>query len=281
MQDTPYILLIPLHKFGVEVKIPINNNEKGKFIVGRRTDSDVYLNEPSVSAIHCQLEWQLYKSLEGNISISISIYDSSSNGTYINGSRLARKKLCELKDNDCITFSRHKTTTTGEHVNETGYRVSLPSDHVLHQAVSSISSLLKLHPPVHAPPQVEMSSPRLSIPSEAALTAIACTTACTSGGGGGATAAASGGGGGISGVGGGGSGSGGIGVGGGGSGSGSIGVGGSGVACGSGGCELALPSSCVSETAVASVCNTNNVLYHCSDINNTHTHTHTHTYIRG
>jgi pSer/pThr/pTyr-binding forkhead associated (FHA) protein len=70
--------------------------EKGKTVIGRNPDNDIVIEEPHVSHRHCVLR----KNRGGFFIEDLS----SSNGTYVNGSRV--EGSIRLRNNDLITFGR-------------------------------------------------------------------------------------------------------------------------------------------------------------------------------
>jgi hypothetical protein len=65
--------------------------------VGRASDSDLYLNHPSVSKIHAAI----LMNREGTLLVSDT---GSTNGTYINGRRIAYGEARHLEDGDVVGF---------------------------------------------------------------------------------------------------------------------------------------------------------------------------------
>jgi hypothetical protein len=65
--------------------------------VGRATDSDLYLNHPSVSKIHAAL----LMNREGTLLVSDT---GSTNGTFVNGRRIAYGEARHVEDGDVISF---------------------------------------------------------------------------------------------------------------------------------------------------------------------------------
>ncbi len=65
--------------------------------VGRATDSDLYLNHPSVSKIHAAL----LMNREGTLLVSDT---GSTNGTYINGRRIAYGEARQIEEGDVVGF---------------------------------------------------------------------------------------------------------------------------------------------------------------------------------
>jgi hypothetical protein len=65
--------------------------------VGRATDSDLYLNHPSVSKIHAAI----LMNREGTLLVSDT---GSTNGTYINGRRIAYGEARQIEDGDVVGF---------------------------------------------------------------------------------------------------------------------------------------------------------------------------------
>lgn len=82
------------------IRIQINTNEfkdytlqKGTTTIGRRSDNDIVLNDPSVSNQHARLNH------EDNYFLTDL---RSSNGTFINGKKILHSKL---SDGDVINFA--------------------------------------------------------------------------------------------------------------------------------------------------------------------------------
>lgn len=79
--------------------------------VGRAADSDLQLNHPSVSKIHAAL----MMNLEGTLLVSDT---GSTNGTYINGRRIAYGEARQIEDGDVVGFGdvevRFRKAVTGD-----------------------------------------------------------------------------------------------------------------------------------------------------------------------
>jgi pSer/pThr/pTyr-binding forkhead associated (FHA) protein len=65
--------------------------------VGRGSDNDLYLNDKSVSKIHAAL----VMSREGTLMVADT---GSTNGTYINGRRIAYGEARQIEDGDVVGF---------------------------------------------------------------------------------------------------------------------------------------------------------------------------------
>jgi pSer/pThr/pTyr-binding forkhead associated (FHA) protein len=65
--------------------------------VGRASDSDLYLNHPSVSKIHAAI----LMNREGTLLVSDT---GSTNGTFINGRRIGYGEARHLEDGDVVGF---------------------------------------------------------------------------------------------------------------------------------------------------------------------------------
>jgi hypothetical protein len=83
---------------GETVEVPLAVRPGGRRLnVGRATDSDLYLNHPSVSKIHASL----LMNREGTLLVSDT---GSTNGTFINGRRIAYGEARHLEDGDVVGF---------------------------------------------------------------------------------------------------------------------------------------------------------------------------------
>src|SRR5438270_2426542 len=69
----------------------------GRLSVGRGTDNELYLNDKSVSKIHAAL----LMNREGTLLVSDT---GSTNGTYINGRRIAYGEARQIEDGDVVAF---------------------------------------------------------------------------------------------------------------------------------------------------------------------------------
>jgi hypothetical protein len=80
------------------VEVPLAFRPGGRRLhVGRASDSDLYLNHPSVSKIHAAL----VMNREGTLLVSDT---GSTNGTFINGRRIAYGEARHLEDGDVVGF---------------------------------------------------------------------------------------------------------------------------------------------------------------------------------
>jgi hypothetical protein len=80
------------------VEVPLALRPGGRRLnVGRASDSDLYLNHPSVSKIHAAL----LMNREGTLLVSDT---GSTNGTFINGRRIAYGEARHLEDGDVVGF---------------------------------------------------------------------------------------------------------------------------------------------------------------------------------
>lgn len=83
---------------GETAEVPLALRPGGRRLnVGRASDSDLYLNHPSVSKIHAAL----LMNREGTLLVSDT---GSTNGTFINGRRLAYGEARHLEDGDVVGF---------------------------------------------------------------------------------------------------------------------------------------------------------------------------------
>lgn len=83
---------------GETVEVPLALRPGGRRLnIGRASDSDLYLNHPSVSKIHAAL----LMNREGTLLVSDT---GSTNGTFINGRRLAYGEARHLEDGDVVGF---------------------------------------------------------------------------------------------------------------------------------------------------------------------------------
>ncbi|HVG30295.1 MAG TPA: FHA domain-containing protein [Pyrinomonadaceae bacterium] len=83
---------------GETVEVPLAVRPGGRRLnVGRASDSDLYLNHPSVSKIHAAL----LMNREGTLLVSDT---GSTNGTFINGRRIAYGEARHLEDGDVVGF---------------------------------------------------------------------------------------------------------------------------------------------------------------------------------
>ena len=82
-----------------------------RLTVGRAADSDLHLNHPSVSKIHAAL----MMNREGTLLVSDT---GSTNGTYINGRRIAYGEARQIEDGDVVGFGdvevRFRKAVTGD-----------------------------------------------------------------------------------------------------------------------------------------------------------------------
>ncbi|HEX8161360.1 MAG TPA: FHA domain-containing protein [Pyrinomonadaceae bacterium] len=80
------------------LEVPLAFRPGGRRLhVGRASDSDLYLNHPSVSKIHAAL----LMNREGTLLVSDT---GSTNGTFINGRRIAYGEARHLEDGDVVGF---------------------------------------------------------------------------------------------------------------------------------------------------------------------------------
>ena len=78
-------------------KKPYVLNKRKKFSIGRLTKNDIRLNMKTISDVHATIKWT---------KTSFIITDEkSTNGIYINGSRI--KRPIKLKDGDKIKIARY------------------------------------------------------------------------------------------------------------------------------------------------------------------------------
>ena len=106
-------------QFGVRVNAPDDSFEAQlrmqpggrRLHVGRASDSDLPLNHPSVSKIHAAL----VLSREGTLMVSDT---GSTNGTYINGRRIAYGEARQIEEGDVVGFGdvevRFRKAVTGD-----------------------------------------------------------------------------------------------------------------------------------------------------------------------
>ena len=93
-------ILVLLHEGLTIKKIPI---EKPEIIIGRLTDSDIFLDDNMVSGSHAKIEMQ--ESTQKNGVFDYFIQDlGSTNQTLVNNESITRKKLGH---NDKIRIGRH------------------------------------------------------------------------------------------------------------------------------------------------------------------------------
>jgi hypothetical protein len=81
-----------------KAEVPLGFRPGGRRLnVGRATDSDLFLNHPSVSKIHAAL----LMNREGTLLVSDT---GSTNGTFINGRRIAYGEARQIEDGDVVGF---------------------------------------------------------------------------------------------------------------------------------------------------------------------------------
>jgi hypothetical protein len=113
---------------------PIRIKEKSDVTIGRADHNTIILTEPRVSRKHAQIEWQKDTG-------AFAIFDvGSSNGTYINGDRLAVQQHHVLQDWDKIRIASivftarfvENPATIKNEFKEFGTRVHFEATEVLH-----------------------------------------------------------------------------------------------------------------------------------------------------
>lgn len=77
--------------------------DKSEFAIGRRSDSDIQLDDPSVSGRHARLSRVASPYLEGHYDVFIEDLGST-NGTEVNGRRIQQARL---RNDDRIRIGRH------------------------------------------------------------------------------------------------------------------------------------------------------------------------------
>ncbi|CAK0871053.1 unnamed protein product, partial [Prorocentrum cordatum] len=94
--------------------------------VGRLETNNVVLNDKKISKVHCRLTLRTCKQKgvdNGEILKRVFIKDSSSFGTYVNGTQLQKEQWVMLQEGDVIGLRKpHSPTTPGE------YRTTYRSD---------------------------------------------------------------------------------------------------------------------------------------------------------
>jgi pSer/pThr/pTyr-binding forkhead associated (FHA) protein len=99
-EEKSMAILVLLHEGLTIKKIPI---EKPEIIIGRLTDSDIFLDDNMVSGSHAKIEMQ--ESTQKNGVFDYFIQDlGSTNQTLVNNESITRKKLGH---NDKIRIGRH------------------------------------------------------------------------------------------------------------------------------------------------------------------------------
>jgi pSer/pThr/pTyr-binding forkhead associated (FHA) protein len=93
-------ILVLLHEGLTIKKIPV---EKPEIIIGRLTDSDIFLDDNMVSGSHAKIEMQESKQKKGVFDYFIQDLGST-NHTIVNNESISRKKL---EHNDKIRIGRH------------------------------------------------------------------------------------------------------------------------------------------------------------------------------
>ena len=83
------------------------------FIIGRKENCDLFINNPSISKKHAIIQFDEQENEEDNININkgkeIILIDNSLNGSYVNGTKITNGKKILLETGDKISFGNDKT----------------------------------------------------------------------------------------------------------------------------------------------------------------------------
>ena len=82
--------------------------KKLPFIIGRKENSDLQINNPSISKKHAFIQFDQNNSMNNECE-GLILVDNSLNGTYINGTKITNGKKMLLETGDKISFGNDKT----------------------------------------------------------------------------------------------------------------------------------------------------------------------------
>jgi pSer/pThr/pTyr-binding forkhead associated (FHA) protein len=77
---------------------------KERITIGRRSDNDIQLDDPTVSGIHAVLTLKPDAYFEGAFEVAIIDFNST-NGLHVNGEKVQQKRLCV---GDIIRIGQHE-----------------------------------------------------------------------------------------------------------------------------------------------------------------------------
>ena len=80
------------------------NLAKQRITIGRRSDNDIQLDDPTVSGIHAVLSLKPDEYLEGAFDVAIADFNST-NGLFVNGDKVQQKRLTA---GDIIRIGQHE-----------------------------------------------------------------------------------------------------------------------------------------------------------------------------
>jgi len=78
--------------------------QKGRVTIGRRSDNDIQLDDPTVSGIHAVLTLRPDEYLEGAFEVAIADFNST-NGLFVNGDKVQQRRL---NAGDTIRIGQHE-----------------------------------------------------------------------------------------------------------------------------------------------------------------------------
>ena len=90
------------------------------FIIGRKENSDLIINNPSISKRHALIQFEEDEDEEStniNKGKEIILIDNSLNGTYVNGTKITNGKKILLETGDKISFGNDKNIYVFEIMN--------------------------------------------------------------------------------------------------------------------------------------------------------------------
>ncbi len=75
-----------------------------RMTIGRRSDNQIQLDDPTVSGIHAVLTLQPDPYFDGHYQVTVEDFNST-NGVYVNGERCTQK---ELRQGDVVRIGQHE-----------------------------------------------------------------------------------------------------------------------------------------------------------------------------